>query len=67
MSPGVREAEEKETSRIEAFSDGVFAFAITLLALDLKVPHAVDGNLALARALLADPSQNPLVMCKEPS
>lgn len=31
-------AEEKETNRIEAFSDGVFAIAITLLALDLKVP-----------------------------
>ena len=28
---------EKDTSRIEAFSDGIFAVAITLLALDIGV------------------------------
>ncbi len=29
---------DKETSRLEAFSDGVFAVAITLLVLNIKIP-----------------------------
>ncbi|GHE01130.1 hypothetical protein GCM10010339_19070 [Streptomyces alanosinicus] len=31
-----------ESGRVEAFSDGVFAIAITLLILDIKVPKAGD-------------------------
>lgn len=37
--------------RLEAFSDGVFAFAMTLLVLNFPVPRVPSGE--LARALLA--------------
>ena len=46
--------EQKETGRLEAFSDGVIAIAITLLALDVHVPSHEDAEAAggLLQALL---------------
>ena len=37
-------SDDRETGRIEAFSDGVFAVAITLLVLNIQPPHLSVGD-----------------------
>lgn len=53
---------KNETSRIEAFSDGVFAIAITLLILDIHVPEAISGRSLLASLVAEWPSFLALVI-----
>jgi uncharacterized membrane protein len=48
-------ASERETERLEAFSDGIFAFPITLLVLNLYDP-TTRGNSLLAGLLAEWPS-----------
>jgi uncharacterized membrane protein len=46
-------AEQKDSGRAEAFSDGVFAFAITLLVLNLRDPTIGLSQTSLLDGLLA--------------
>ena len=49
---GSQSALDKETSCLEAFSDGVFAIAIALLILEIRVPDLhVESNSNLLSAL----------------
>jgi len=43
--PSDRQHPDNTTERLEIFSDGVIAIAITLLVLDIKVPEAEPGKL----------------------
>ncbi len=52
MTPStVDQSAEKETARVEAFSDGVFSIAITLLILEIRVPRDLSAA-GLGQALL---------------
>ena len=46
------ESEAKETGRVEAFSDGVFAIAITLLGFTFKVPSVAGASRISGRSII---------------
>ena len=55
IPPRAARGETMARGRVEALSDGVFAIVVTLLVLEIKVPHvgAHDSTVAVGAALLA--------------
>lgn len=52
-SQGHGSRKNHEIQRIETFSDGVFAFAVTLLIVSLEVPHSFEELLTTMRGFFA--------------
>ena len=42
-TPDREELQQRDVARVEAFSDGVFAFAVTLLVLAVRIPRPEDS------------------------
>ena len=62
MSHAARVTMVPSTARCEAFSDGVFAIAVTLLILEVRLPHAESGGSLWADLVALWPSYFALVL-----
>lgn len=56
VEPRLPVATGNETGRIQAFSDGVFAIAITLLILEVRVPHDLPATVRLGVTFVPFPT-----------
>ena len=56
-APDDAAAVQRDVDRLVAFSDGVFAIAITLLVLNIQVPDVSDKNLGM-RSPISYPSSS---------